>query len=278
MSRQSFLDPEAVAGATEGSTLWLSESEARHARVKRIQPGEGIDVVDGAGSRWVCTVQTVDAQGVSVRVESVLQEERGSITTLLVQALAKGDRDLQAVETCVEIGIDAVIPWQADRSIVRWRDERAAKAHAKWESQVVAAVKQSRRESLPSVEEMHSSGQLARRLARLVQEGGLALVLHESAQEPLTAVARHWCSGQRELPKGQDRGTQQIALIVGPEGGISPQELERFQAAGARVVHVGRNVLRASTAGAVALVLIRATVGDYDGAAAGPATEPVHED
>ncbi|RKW71159.1 16S rRNA (uracil(1498)-N(3))-methyltransferase [Galactobacter caseinivorans] len=262
MSRQSFLDPAAVAGATAGSTLRLSESEARHARVKRIQPGEGVDVVDGAGSRWVCTVLTAGAEGVSLRVDSVQQESRSAVSTVLVQALAKGDRDLQAVETCVEIGIDAVIPWQADRSIVRWREERAAKAHAKWENQVVAAVKQSRRDSLPPVEELHSSSQLERRLAGVVQGGGLALVLHESATRPLTAATLDWVQSKGGLPTGE------IALVVGPEGGISAQELERFETAGAKVVHVGTHVLRASTAGAVALVLVRSAVGAYSELAA----------
>lgn len=272
MSRQSFLDPGAVGGASVGSTLRLSEAEARHARVKRVQPGEGIDVVDGAGSRWVCTVLQADAEAVSLRVDEVHHLERGAVSTVLVQALAKGDRDLQAVETCVEIGIDAIIPWQADRSIVRWRQERAAKAHTKWESQVVAAVKQSRRETLPPVEPLHGSGQLARRLADLVGAGGLALVLHEDASEPLTAVARDWFLAQPAAPRGE------IALVVGPEGGISPQELERFEQAGARVVHVGPNVLRASTAGSVALVLTRAAVGAYEHRAPEPPSEPAMDD
>lgn len=257
MSRQSFLDPAAASDAAIGSELVLGEAESHHARVKRIAVGEGIDVVDGAGTRCVCIVTAVDDHGVRARVESIETASGGAARTLLVQALSKGDRDLQAVETCVEIGVGGVIPWQADRSIVRWKGERAAKAHAKWESQVVAAVKQSRRENVPALEALHTSNQLAERLGAITAAGGLALILHEAAGTALPAAVTEWLG---TVPASS---APEIALVVGPEGGISPQELARFEAVGAVPVLVGRHVLRASTAGAVGLVLTRSLLGEY---------------
>lgn len=256
MSRQSFLDPVAVADAAAGDLVSLSPSEAHHARVKRVAPGEAIDVVDGAGARFVCEVVASSSEEVSVRVVRVETARKGGARTVLVQALSKQDRDLQAVETCVEIGVDTVIPWQADRSIVRWREERAAKAHAKWISQVAAAVKQSRRASVPEVEELRTTRALVARAADVVRAGGLVLVLHEAASLPLPAAMREWASSVRG-----DGG--EILLVVGPEGGISEQELASLEAVGARSVVLGETVLRASTAGAVALVLVLAAQGVF---------------
>ena len=262
MSRQSFLDPAALLGAAQGDVIRLSDAEARHALVKRIAVGEQIDVVDGAGTRCVGELVSAGPDGVEVRVLELVKTEASasSVSTVLVQALAKQDRDLQAVETCVEIGIDAVIPWQAERSIVRWREERAAKAHAKWVNQVVAAVKQSRRVSLPPVEELHTSAALGKRIAAVTQAGGLVLVLHESAGQGLPDAVDAW------LTSRQQDAPAEVLLLVGPEGGISPAEIERFQAAGALAVLVGSNVLRASTAGAVGLVLLRQALGAYSAA------------
>jgi 16S rRNA (uracil1498-N3)-methyltransferase len=159
---------------------------------------------------------------------------------VLVQALAKGDRDEQAIEAATELGVDEVVPWQAARSIVIWRGERAARSLRKWESVVLAATKQSRRARVPQVSQPANQAAVIRR----IESAALALVLHEEAERPLAGI---------ELPTSGD-----VVLIVGPEGGIAPDELTAFGAAGAVAVRLGPHVLRSSSAGPAALAVLSA--------------------
>jgi 16S rRNA (uracil1498-N3)-methyltransferase len=173
-------------------------------------------------------------------VVAVEQEPEPQPRLVLAQALAKGDRDDQAIEAATELGVDEVVPWQASRSIVQWRGERGAKARRKWESVVSAAAKQSRRSRVPTVAELVTTRQLSAR----IQGAAAAYVLHEEATEALAA---------QELP---DHG--EVIVIIGPEGGITPEEVAAFEAAGAVVTRLGRTVLRSSSAGPAALAVLSA--------------------
>jgi 16S rRNA (uracil1498-N3)-methyltransferase len=165
----------------------------------------------------------------------------------LVQALVKGDRGELAVELATEAGVDAVLPWRAARCVARWEDgPRGEKALARWRSTALAAAKQSRRAWLPTVGEPVGTRELLARCSALRTAGGLALVLHESASVPLTT----------SLADAPD--VTELLLVVGPEGGVSDEELDALTAAGAHPVRLGREVLRASTAAAVALGAIGA--------------------
>ncbi|NKY40711.1 RsmE family RNA methyltransferase, partial [Cellulomonas septica] len=134
MSAPVFLaEPGTLAGVVAGVTYLLDGSEGRHAGVvQRRGPGERVDVVDGAGVRLVGVVESVGGEGVHLRVDDVVVEPAPHVALVLVQALAKGDRDEMAIEAATEVGADGVLPWQADRSIVVWRGERAAKSRARW--------------------------------------------------------------------------------------------------------------------------------------------------
>ena len=149
-------------------------------------------------------------------------------------------RDDLAVEAATELGVDEVVPWQAARSIVVWRGERGEKARRKWQSTVRAAAKQARRARVPEVGALAHADDLVRR----VQQAALAVVLHEDAQTPLAGV---------ELPAAGE-----VLLVVGPEGGVSPEELARLEAAGAVACRLGPHVLRSSTAGPAALAVLSA--------------------
>ena len=262
MTRPVFLgedlrpDPASVG---VGDRATLAGAEGRHAAsVRRIGAGEWVDVVDGAGLRLTCEVAGADKSSLSLVVREVLQEERPVPEIVLVQALAKGGRDEAAVEICTEIGIDRVIPWASQRAIVQWRGPKAEKGRAKWEGVARAAAKQSRRAYVPVVEDVKDSRELAAWVASLTDDAGVAFVCHEEATDSLgAALARIQESrSDGDLPA-------RIALIVGPEGGIGAEETAQLVDAGASTIGLGDNVLRSSTAGAVALTLIRAAAGKY---------------
>ncbi|HET7397299.1 MAG TPA: 16S rRNA (uracil(1498)-N(3))-methyltransferase [Intrasporangium sp.] len=240
MTHQLFLgDPETVRAAARGDVLLLDGEEGRHAAtVVRLRPGERFFVADGAGRRVLAEAETVDRSAVRGRVLEVEDEPAPAVRLVLVQALAKGDRDEQAVEAATELGVDEIVPWQAERSVVVWRPDRVERALAKWVAVVTRACKQSRRSRMPVVSPPVTAGSLADR----VRESALALVLHEEATEPLATVA---------LPAAGD-----VLVVVGPEGGISGRELDALVAAGARPVRLGRTILRASSAGPAALAVL----------------------
>ncbi len=212
-----------------------------------------MDIADGAGRRLTGTVVSASPAELTVECSALVVEGRPDIRLVLVQALAKGDRDELAVETATELGIDAVVPWQSERSIVRWKGERAAKAHAKWQSVVTAAAKQARRAWIPEVRAaVETPG-----LAAAVAAADLAVILHEDAVRPLRSVLESWQGTQA------DARPLEILLIVGPEGGISPREVTRLCDAGAVTALLGHHVLRSSTAGPAAVVLASDVLGRW---------------
>ena len=236
-----FVAADQLAGATPGSEIVLGGPEGRHgATVKRIGVGERVLLGDGFGQLTDAVVESVGVGELHLRVQEVTQEPQPDPRFVLIQALAKGDRDEQAIEAATELGVDEVVPWQAMRSIVIWRGERAARSLRKWESVVLAATKQSRRARVPSVGALaNQPGVIGR-----IEKAALAVVLHEEAALSLAGL---------ELPPSGD-----VVLIVGPEGGISPDELGAFADAGAVAARLGSSVLRSSSAGPAALAVMSA--------------------
>jgi len=236
-----FVSADRLAGAASGSTIVLDGPEGRHAAtVKRIGVGEQVLLADGVGHRAEAIVEGVGPGELHLRVQAIMLQPQPNSRFVLVQALAKGDRDEQAIEAATELGVDEVVPWQAARSVVIWRGERAARSLRKWESIVLAAAKQSRRTRVPLVSEPANHQAVIQR----IEQASLALVLHEDAERVLAGL---------ELPPSGD-----VVLIVGPEGGISPDELSAFETAGAVAVRLGHNVLRSSSAGPAALAVMSA--------------------
>ena len=189
-----FTAPGTLDGLVPGSVFILDGAEARHAvTVKRLAVGEAVDIADGAGRRLSGAVSAVAPNELTVTCSELSDEPRPGVRLVLVQALAKGDRDELAAETATELGIDAIVPWQAERSIVRWKAERAAKAHAKWQSVVTAAAKQARRAWIPEVRSaVDGAG-----LQAAVAAADLAVILHEDAVRPLRQVLESWQAGSR---------------------------------------------------------------------------------
>lgn len=253
------VEPGRLEGLGPGAMLTVTGPEARHAvTVRRLGPGERLELVDGAGARAtgeLCAAGTDSRDSMDVRLAAVSADPVRRPRLVLAQALAKGERDLLAVETATELGVDAVVPWQAERSIVRWKKERAAKSHDKWVHTVAAAAKQSRRARWPEVLPLSTTRELTALLGR---PGTAGVVLHEQARESL--------AGLLGGPHRPWEAAEQIVLVVGPEGGIAPGELEALAGAGARTLRLGPEVLRSSTAGPVALAVLSAALGRWDGA------------
>ena len=236
-----FVAAGRLAGAAQGSVIVLDGPEGRHgATVRRIGIGERVLLTDGEGRRADAVIESVGPGELHLRLQAITQEPQPDSRFVLIQALAKGDRDERAIEAATELGVDEVVPWQAARSIVIWRGERAARSLRKWESVVLAATKQSRRTRVPLVSAPANHLDVLGR----IEEAALALVLHEEAALPLAGL---------ELPPRGD-----VLLIVGPEGGIGPDELSAFVAAGAVAVRLGPSVLRSSSAGPAALAVMSA--------------------
>lgn len=244
-----------LAGVQPGDLLDVTGDEGRHAAVvKRTRLGETVLVADGAGAAVRGEVVEVGKQQIRVRVLDRLTTPQRAHRWLAVQALAKGDRSDIAVESLTELGADRIVAWQAARSVVRW-DARAGepgkseKGVAKWQATAREATKQSRRFRVPQVSYADSLG-----VAELISSADLALVCHEDATVPLPRVT---------LP-----ASGEVVVVVGPEGGISPDELDAFQTAGAQLVALGDGVLRTSTAGVVALAQLQA-LAELQSAASG---------
>lgn len=240
MSANLFLaDPGSLDGLEPGAVVEVGGAEGHHAvSVVRLALGESVYVGDGDGTRALAEVVGVERSLLRARVVSVETEPAAAAAYTLVQALAKGDRDEQAIEAATELGVDAVVPWQSARSVVQWRADKVARGQARWAAVVTAATKQSRRFHVPQVRSMARTADVVTLLAG----AGLGIVLHEEARRPLANV---------ELPSAGE-----IVLVVGPEGGIAEAELDAFVAAGAVAVRLGPEVLRTSTAGPAALAVL----------------------
>jgi 16S rRNA (uracil1498-N3)-methyltransferase len=181
------------------------------------------------------TVVETGKRSLVVTADQVTSQERPEPSFTVVQALPKGDRGELAVEVLTEIGVSTVVPWAAARSVAVWRGERASKALARWRSTSREAAKQARRSWFPEVRDLAATGDVS----ALVAGATLAVILHEEAGAPLAAV---------EVPVHGE-----VLVVVGPEGGLTDDEVAALTAAGGHAVRLGSEVLRTSTAGVAAV-------------------------
>ena len=232
----------ALDAVRAGDEVVVEGDEAHHAvAVRRLRAGERLVLTDGRGTTATGRVVSTGKRLLTVEVEeaSTLPPPEPAVT--VVQALPKGERGELAVEVLTEVGVARVVPWAAARSVAVWKGERAAKSLARWQATAREAAKQARRAWFPEVTELHRTEQVA----ALVARADLAVVLHEDAVRPLAAL--------------DVASAGSVLVVVGPEGGLTADELAAFEAAGAVTVRLGAEVLRTSTAGlaAVAALLAR---------------------
>jgi 16S rRNA (uracil1498-N3)-methyltransferase len=209
------------------------------ASVRRTRVGEKLDLGDGAGAMAHCVIEQVAKAKLTARVLERWTVEPAVPKVTVVQALPKSDRSELAIELATEAGADAFVAWQAARCVARWDGGRADKGLGRWRAVARAAARQSRRPHIPAVSGVASTRDLTADVREAVASGSIVLALHESATEPLTKAAL------AQAPS--------LLLVIGPEGGISDEEVTALSGAGATVVRLGPTVLRTSTAAAVAL-------------------------
>jgi 16S rRNA (uracil1498-N3)-methyltransferase len=234
--------PADLAHAQVGGTVRISGAEGRHAvAVRRMTVGESLSLVDGEGRRVGAEVSAVvDRSSLDAMVTAVADEAPPTPRMVVVQALPKGERGELAVELMTEAGVDAIVPWAAANCVTQWKGERADRGHRRWVDAARAAGKQSRRTRFPVVEPIASTADVVARVA----DAALAVVLHEHATTPISEI---------RAPAGGD-----VVLVVGPEGGLTDEEVSRLAAAGAHPVRLGPSVMRTSSAGIAALCVLLA--------------------
>jgi 16S rRNA (uracil1498-N3)-methyltransferase len=219
-------------------SITLSGAEGRHAAtVRRLSVGERADVTDGAGTIAECVVTRTGPGVIELAVLGRRSVPAAEPRIVVVQAIPKGERGELAVEIMTEVGVDAVVAWQAERCVARWRADRAGKALARWQATAREAAKQSRRAWIPEVTGPEGTPAILRRIAA----AELAVLLDPGAPGTFRAL---------DMPQ---RG--EIVVIVGPEGGVSTAEAGALTGAGAVPARLGPTVLRSSSAGAVAAAL-----------------------
>lgn len=230
-----------LAGVRSGDRVEVEGDEAHHAvAVRRLRVGEPVVLTDGLGTSATGVAVETAKRRLVVTVDEVARTPMPEPAVTVVQALPKGDRGELAVEMLTEVGVATIVPWAAARSVAVWRGERAAKALARWRSTAREAAKQARRGWFPEVAEPASTDDVN----ALVAAAPLAVVLHEAATTTLASL---------EVP---EQGP--VVVVVGPEGGLTDDEVATFTAAGGNAVRLGSEVLRTSTAGVAAMSVLLA--------------------
>lgn len=242
-----WVEPEWLSAAAETSTGTLGGAAGHHAAtVRRIGSGELVQLADGSGRRAMAEVLSAGPGELSVKILDVVEEPMPAQALVLVQALAKGGRDEQAIEAATELGVDRIYPWGAAHCVVQWSGPKAVKGQAKWQSVVDTAAKQARRVRVPLVHEIISTKGLVLQIAQ-AKARGAEVFLADAAGVPLIwdAELRERCTHAPE-----------IWILVGPEGGVSPAESESLCEAGGDLINLGPTVLRSAHAGPAALAVL----------------------
>ena len=216
---------------TVGASYEFNNDDANHAiRVLRMGTGEIFNLSDGAGAWATVQVLTVAKKSMHVKVVETGYQDPLETHFTVIQAIPKGDRIKEAIEMCTEGGVDRIVMWKSARSIGKSDDKIE-----KLQTTAREASKQSRRFRIPEVIGVAATNAVVDQIA----QADLAIVFHESATMKVSEIVAPGC--------------KKVAIIIGPEGGLTDEEIDTFAAAGAKVALMGRPVLRSAHAGLAAL-------------------------
>ena len=226
-----------------GQRQVLENEEAHHAiKVLRLNTGEVIKISDGVGN-WVSgPIVEIAKKELFISITERGQIQAAKPELVLVQAITKSDRNKEMLELAVEAGVDRIIPWQSERSISKWQSD----SEQKWQVGIKQSCKQARQVKLPQLMQVMSTSEVIKSIG----EGGFGIVFHEEASTKFSDLT---------IPNSQSS----VYLVIGPEGGVSEQELLSFQNNGSKVVRLGDTVLRSAHAGFAALSAVQTKLGRW---------------
>lgn len=228
--------------------MYLEGVDARHiSKVLRMQPGDELQIVSDDGVSALAQIISIDGGRVYVRcLEKLAESHEPRVRLTLAQGLAKGEKMDFIIQKAVEMGACSVVPVAMEHSVVRLEGDKAAKKVERWQKIAESAAKQSKRDIIPQVQPVQT---LAQALAN---------------NDCQTKIIAYECEDRLGLKTALRAAgaIESLLLIIGPEGGVSESELELARAAGAVPVSLGRRILRAETAGLVAMSAIFYETGD----------------
>jgi 16S rRNA (uracil1498-N3)-methyltransferase len=226
-----------------GNSQLLDKDEAHHAiKVLRVKIGEEIMISDGSGN-WVSgPIEELGKKTLLIKVSNQGQKKLNKPELVIVQAITKSDRNKEMLELITVAGVDRIIPWQSDRSISKWQSDSADK----WELTIKESCKQARRVVMPKLSKSINSKQLAEELISVP----FSIIFHEAASTNFSDV---------NVPSD----ITSIYLIIGPEGGITDEELLMFKGTTSNIVRLGEPVLRSAHAGFAALAAVQTKLGRW---------------
>ena len=226
-----------------GQRQVLENEEAHHAiKVLRLNTGEVIKISDGVGN-WVSgPIVEIAKKELFISITERGEIQAAKPELVLVQAITKSDRNKEMLELAVEAGVDRIIPWQSERSISKWQSD----SEQKWQVGIKQSCKQARQAKLPQLMQVMSTSEVIMSIG----EGGFGIVFHEEASTKFSDLT---------IPNSQPS----VYLVIGPEGGVSEQELLSFQNNGSKVVRLGDTVLRSAHAGFAALSAVQTKLGRW---------------
>lgn len=252
-----YLDDQEIAAETSGDfVLRLANDDAKHARVLRLAPGEHIAVVDSTQDYFECEIVAFNEALPVVRITQRLASNTPMPSVVLVQGLAKGDKMETIIRHATELGVTGFVPFAAERSIVKLDDKKAAAKTERWRSIAKSAAMQSGQRRVPEVHE--PMGLPA--VCGFLSDVAAVLVCWEEA--PHTAAIVNALAPVLEQT-GAPQAPACVAVVVGPEGGLTNREVEMLlgSTAHASLVSLGPSILRTETAGIVAPALVLYELG-----------------
>lgn len=230
--------------------MTISGVDARHiSKVLRMQLGAQLQVVSDDGVSALAEIIAIDSDQVTVRcLEKLAESHEPKVRLTLAQGLAKGEKMDFIIQKAVEMGAYSIVPVAMEHSVVRLDGTKADKKVERWQKIAESAAKQSKRDIIPQVQQVQS-------MAKMLENNDCStkIIAYECEDRLSLKTALH---------QAEEKGITDLLLIIGPEGGISEQELEMAKNAGAMAVSLGRRILRAETAGLVAISAIFYETGD----------------
>lgn len=253
--RRFFVEPAAIVG----ETITITGGDAGHiGRVLRLGPGDRLSISDGVSRIYDADIVSVDRDRVICKSSHSRECGTRGFELVVFQGLPKGKKMEMIVEKLTEVGVDQIGPVAMARSVAEYAGDRGAKKLGRWRATALEAAKQSRRVTVPAVEDIAGWAAMVTEVRDVAAAGGVVLVPWEEADSVTVreAIVGHNSSSSRLVAKTPcSNSNNNVAIIIGPEGGFADTEIADLRGAGGIMVTLGPNILRTETAGIVAAAL-----------------------